>query len=116
MDVFCPLKRVETPLRILYSHGFRKRRRREDTVREELRTPVLRYPFEVKSRFHTLDNPPSRSLFEEFALSYDRLCPRAFQYRDFDHDCDPGRDRDEGNKRKASENGPDRASNFLLDL
>ena len=45
MDVFCPLKRVETPLRILYSHGFRKRRRREDTVREELRTPVLRYHF-----------------------------------------------------------------------
>ena len=43
-------------------------------------------------RFHTLDNLPSRSLFEEFALSYDRLCPCAFQYRDFDHDSDPGRD------------------------
>jgi hypothetical protein len=35
---------------------------------------------------HTLDNLPSRRLFEEFALSYDRLCPCAFQYRDFDHD------------------------------
>ena len=37
MDVFYPLKQVETPLRILYSRGFRKRRRREGTVREELR-------------------------------------------------------------------------------
>ena len=50
MDVFYPLKQVETPLRILYSRGFRKRRRREGTVREELRTPMLRYSFEAKSR------------------------------------------------------------------
>ena len=90
------------------SRRYRSRRTTDTNVTIFLRSEI--------ERFHTLDDLPSRSLFEEFALSYDRLCPCALQYRDFDHDCDPGRDRNEGNKRKASENGPDRASKFLLDL
>ena len=117
MDVFCPLKQAEMPLRILYSHGFRKRRRHEDTVREELRAPMLWYHFEAKSRgFIPLITFPRAVFLKNLRWVTTASVHVRFNIVISTMILYPGRDGDEGEKRKASENDPGRPSKFPLDL